>query len=698
MLLPKFKLNKLATLCSLALLPTSLVYAGMIKYEFSGVVDYVYEHNNSGFSDHISVGDNFSGYLIFNSTPSNTRSYRNYCTSLYCHDWDQATFKNSGNQVSSFTLNGEEYTGSYTYASTENDHVVYKRDTGEVSHYHGDSITMNAEISYQSPFHSVDFNASDSGINLLPNTDLPTQKVIDKAMSSDEYFFDAHLSGDGGWASLDLDEFRFIDSDELAELESAKVNIDGDIYTVPVTKGFYSEIMDGDGNIVEGGVDATVAARLYAASQMLYDIENYNGQQLVDAQFENSIETQQAMIDARRWEAEARHYSAASVAAVTGSVAVAACTVGLTVPILGAVSCVGASAGWAIGNLVNIGANELQEASTSAQSTWIYDSGIALLDEMQRLAPQVETSAASLIAKGKSGVLSYSEILDANLKVDMVRKHDEAVSNLFTAAPMDLDNAQLFLETVVNGAAGVDPKSILGPTLSILSTVRDTDIKIHEYLELSGSLDMDGYYDKAHVSDSIISLYASIALDTGLAGSSNNNQQSVQQTVDNFDSGSLGGNWLVDGPGKASIEEIFVLDSPESVLLLETGSPISVAQELFNTPDSPFYIDFDYLFGTSTGQLDIYFNDLLLDSLFAADFTGDNFLTHTLAINDPSFYGLSSSMLEFYFDGDTGSQVFIDNISLNSVVSKVPEPESIAIFALGVTGLALGRRRRNPKH
>lgn len=501
-----------------------------------------------------------------------------------------------------------------------------------------------------------------------------------------------YYSSQNGPNYSDIDEIKFIGTEELADLPSAKISIDGNVYTVPTTKGFYSEIRDGDGNVIEGGVSATVAARLYAASQMLYDIENFNGQQLVEHQFEAAEETQAELERISRWDTQVRTGANTVPIVAAGTAVAAGCAAGAFVPVAGWAGCGVASATWAVGSAVSIGADYLQHSTQAEQSTFIYDAAYELLENTEQLIPLAEKIAAKTITNAQNGTLTYDELVQANLQTHRITMQDRAITALLNVAPMDTEEAEIVLSNLVSAVP------VVGPIADIWGLISTTDELIDKDAEIRGIVDTSNYYDSAHVSNNAISLYADIALSTGLAGSSKTNQKSVQQTVDNFDSGSLGDNWLVEGPGSASIEEIFVLDSLESVLLLETGSPISVAQELFNTPDSPFYIDFDYLFGTTTGQLDIYFNDLLLDSLFAADFTGDDFLTHTLAINDPSFYGLSSSMLEFYFDGDTGSQVFIDNISLNSVVSEVPEPESIAIFALGLTGLALGRRRRNSKH
>lgn len=97
---------------------------------------------------------------------------------------------------------------------------------------------------------------------------------------------------------------------------------------------------------------------------------------------------------------------------------------------------------------------------------------------------------------------------------------------------------------------------------------------------------------------------------------------------------------------------------------LVTGSSVDLSQSV-NTSALAFNLTFDYLFLTTTGQLDVYLGTTLLGTLMAPVSAGNSFGTHALTVSDPS---LLSSLLDlrFSFDGPTGSRLLLDNIAFSS--------------------------------
>lgn len=161
-----------------------------------------------------------------------------------------------------------------------------------------------------------------------------------------------------------------------------------------------------------------------------------------------------------------------------------------------------------------------------------------------------------------------------------------------------------------------------------------------------------------------------------------------------FDQLGLNG-WTVTGPGHAA-RILDPSDSTNYVAQLLTGSPVSISQSLA-TPFSPFWLDYDYWFRTTTGGLSVYLNSMLIDSLFAPGTLSGGFLHRRLLINDPSLWGLANTNLEFRFDGPTGSELLLDNIDVTAAPSNTaPEPSSLALLCVG--GLSLiGWQSRQPK-
>ena len=65
-----------------------------------------------------------------------------------------------------------------------------------------------------------------------------------------------------------------------------------------------------------------------------------------------------------------------------------------------------------------------------------------------------------------------------------------------------------------------------------------------------------------------------------------------------------------------------------------------------------------------------------------------DFVTEVTRVTQESLFGVAGANLEVRFDGETGSQLLLDNI----YVSLVPEASVVATLLLG--GLAVLRRKR----
>jgi formylglycine-generating enzyme required for sulfatase activity len=138
--------------------------------------------------------------------------------------------------------------------------------------------------------------------------------------------------------------------------------------------------------------------------------------------------------------------------------------------------------------------------------------------------------------------------------------------------------------------------------------------------------------------------------------------QSVQNS--DFENTTLDG-WTIEGPGTAKITED-PSNPTNYVCELTTGSPVSLKQNI-QTPTRGFKILFDYRFLTPTGFLEIYLNSHLIGSVEASTELQNQMTEAPLRVIDPTLCGLEDSELVFKFDGPSGSQMYIDNVILETL-------------------------------
>jgi hypothetical protein len=151
---------------------------------------------------------------------------------------------------------------------------------------------------------------------------------------------------------------------------------------------------------------------------------------------------------------------------------------------------------------------------------------------------------------------------------------------------------------------------------------------------------------------------------------------------------------------------------------LVTGSPSGIFQSV-DTPSTAFELAFDTLFETTTGTLEVSLSGEILATIDAPNTLSSGFTTNSVLIEQAGLLNLTGVELGFVIDGPTGSTVLIDNIQfpgltdgdfqsgdLNSwrieaspngavgvVAVDVPAPASLLLFASGLFGLALRRRK-----
>ena len=91
----------------------------------------------------------------------------------------------------------------------------------------------------------------------------------------------------------------------------------------------------------------------------------------------------------------------------------------------------------------------------------------------------------------------------------------------------------------------------------------------------------------------------------------------------------------------------------------------AILSQVIDTPVDTFRLNFEHLFQTSTGVLDIYLGSSLLASIAASP--GSEPIAMSIVVNDPALLGLTGQTLSFNFSGLTGSQVLLDNIVITTI-------------------------------
>lgn len=157
-----------------------------------------------------------------------------------------------------------------------------------------------------------------------------------------------------------------------------------------------------------------------------------------------------------------------------------------------------------------------------------------------------------------------------------------------------------------------------------------------------------------------------------------------------FHSGSLGTDWEHSGPGSADILEV---EAGEYCMRLTAGSPVTVSQT-GSTPEAGYELSFDYQFlgNDPMTTLTVELDGMMIDMLTAPDSLATGFDTQVIGVSDAGLMGLEDVLLSFTYDGPTGTQVLIDNVTITQGMGAIPEAGTGLLLLLG--GFGLLRRRR----
>lgn len=149
-----------------------------------------------------------------------------------------------------------------------------------------------------------------------------------------------------------------------------------------------------------------------------------------------------------------------------------------------------------------------------------------------------------------------------------------------------------------------------------------------------------------------------------------------------FDGGTLDG-WTTGGAGSADVSE--------GTARLTAGSEITITQQVA-TPDGWFDLGFDYEFLTTdaSAALTVTLGGEVLVVLDAPDSLVGDFTTHVILVTDAGLRGQDLD-LTFGYDGPSGSQCLLDNITITQVI---PEPATLSLLTLGGVMTLLRRRRK----
>lgn len=154
--------------------------------------------------------------------------------------------------------------------------------------------------------------------------------------------------------------------------------------------------------------------------------------------------------------------------------------------------------------------------------------------------------------------------------------------------------------------------------------------------------------------------------------------------------------WVAGGAGTVDYTQIQQEFGTSAVLT--TGSPVFLEQKLA-TPATPWVLTFDAAFLSGNGLLDVLLDDELLLQVDGSLIAGNGFNTYSAFVDTAALLGLQQGKLRFLFDGTTGLQLALDNVSIlsatsNQVAIRAPEPAAWALMCMGIFGLLLRGKRR----
>lgn len=132
-----------------------------------------------------------------------------------------------------------------------------------------------------------------------------------------------------------------------------------------------------------------------------------------------------------------------------------------------------------------------------------------------------------------------------------------------------------------------------------------------------------------------------------------------------FSGGSDESDLLFSGPGSGSLVSS-PLGSNAKVINLVTGSPISVDVIDVAVPEHDFWFSFGLLWETSSGYLQVFLDDYLIDTIYAPESLSFNFDYYSYFLDSALFGNSDFFDVKFLFDGPKNSSIYIDSIDFYS--------------------------------
>jgi hypothetical protein len=121
--------------------------------------------------------------------------------------------------------------------------------------------------------------------------------------------------------------------------------------------------------------------------------------------------------------------------------------------------------------------------------------------------------------------------------------------------------------------------------------------------------------------------------------------------------------WMMGGSGMLELVAAPSELWDQYVAHLTCGSPVDIHQTI-DTPAGAFSLSFDYQFTTLTGVLQVLINGSVVGEIQAPDTVAVIPSHYQVKISDPGLLGLKGATLTLSLDGDTGSSIYLDSITI----------------------------------
>jgi hypothetical protein len=145
-------------------------------------------------------------------------------------------------------------------------------------------------------------------------------------------------------------------------------------------------------------------------------------------------------------------------------------------------------------------------------------------------------------------------------------------------------------------------------------------------------------------------------------------------------------NICFNGPGTGEILED---ENGDSYVKLTTGSPIWMDIDA-SKMSSNFFLDFNYMFLTQSGSLQIFANDLLLATIASHEQLVNKIFSSSLFVDYYDIDVIDDLYIRFLWDGESGSEIVINGVEFNQYdyeameILPTPEPTSISLIIIGM--------------